>query len=299
MKHWKRLMTLFLLAALLVGGQPARAAGAATDLLLPEASGTAVKQSSKAVIDYSHAADGYVMVRFTAATSKKLKAMVIGPSSEKYTYNLTAGQWVTLPLSQGNGSYKVGVYENVTGTKYAEAAAASISVTLTDEFAPFLRPNQYVDYAPAEKTIAKARELAGSETDALKLVEKVYGYVVSNMSYDKQLAAKVSGASGYLPVLDSVLDAKKGICFDYGSLTAGMLRALGIPCKLVVGYAGKAYHAWINVWTKETGWVEKVIYFDGNTWVRMDPTFASSSKRSESIMKYIGDGSNYTPQKFY
>ena len=298
MKHWKRLMTLFLLALLLVGGQPARAVGSSTELLLPEASGTAVKQTSKAVIDYSHAADGYVMVRFTASTSKKLKAMVTGPSL-KYTYNLTAGQWATLPFTQGNGTYKVGVYENVSGNKYAESAAASVPVTLTDEFAPFLRPNQYVDYAPAEKTIAKARELAGSETDALKLVEKVYGYVVSSLSYDKQLANKVKGATGYLPVLDSVLAAQKGICFDYAALTAGMLRTLGVPCKLVVGYAGEAYHAWINVWTKETGWVEKVIYFDGSTWVRMDPTFASSSKRSASIMKYIGDGSNYTPQKYY
>ena len=32
----------------------------------------------------------------------------------------------------------------------------------------------------------------------------------------------------------------------------GMLRSQGIPSKLVVGYAGTAYHAWISVWTEET-----------------------------------------------
>lgn len=298
MKQLKRLLILLLLSVMLIGNESALAVGKDTALLLPEASGTATATTSKAVIDYSHSSDGYVMVRFTAASSKKLKAQVIGPAGT-YTYNLTAGQWAVLPLSQGNGSYKVTVNENTTGNKYAVSASASISVTLASEFAPFLRPNQYVDFTPAEKTVAKARELAGSETDALKLVDKVYSFVVTNLSYDKELANRVKGASGYLPVLDSVLASKKGICFDYGSLMAGMLRALGIPCKLVVGYAGEAYHAWINVWTKESGWVDKVIYFDGNTWKRMDPTFASSSKRSESIMKYIGDGSNYKPQKYY
>ena len=104
---------------------------------------------------------------------------------------------------------------------------------------------------------------------------------------------------GYLPVLDTVLAEKKGICFDYAALMAGMLRSQGIPCKLVVGYAGTAYHAWISVWTEASGWVEGAIYFDGTTWQRMDPTFASSGKGSESIMKYIGDGSNYTVKYLY
>ena len=146
-------------------------------------------------------------------------------------------------------------------------------------------------------TVAKAAELAGSETDALKLVEIIYDYVVKNLTYDKHLAKTVK--SGYLPVLDNVLAAQKGICFDYASLMTGMLRSLGVPCKLVVGYAGKQYHAWINVWSEETGWVDGAIYFDGSVWQRMDPTFASSGKSSESIMNYIGDGKNYTAKYLY
>ena len=46
------------------------------------------------------------------------------------------------------------------------------------------------------------------------------------------------------------------------------------------------------MWTKENGWVDGAIYFDGSTWQRMDPTFASSGKQSASIMAYIGDGSH-------
>ena len=266
-------------------------------LLLPQASGTKVQSNQKAVIDYSNTADGYVMVKYTASTAQKLKVLVKGPTTT-YTYNLAAdGAWDTYPLSDGSGSYTVGVYENVSGTKYAAVLSQSVTVTLKDEFAPFIRPNQYVDYENAPNTVAKAAELTAGKKDTLAKVQAVYKYVVKNITYDKQLAASVQ--SGYLPVLDTVLAKKTGICFDYAALMAGMLRSQGIPCKLVVGYAGTAYHAWISVWTAENGWVEGIIYFDGSTWQRMDPTFASSGKQSDAIMKYISDGKNYTAKYLY
>ena len=268
-----------------------------SSLLLPQASGTKVQSNQKAVIDYSNTADGYVMVKYTASTAQKLKVLVKGPTTT-YTYNLAAdGAWDTYPLSDGSGSYTVGVYENVSGTKYAAVLSQSVTVTLKDEFAPFIRPNQYVDYENAPNTVAKAAELTAGKKDTLTKVQAVYEYVVKNITYDKQLAASVQ--SGYLPVLDTVLAKKTGICFDYAALMAGMLRSQGIPCKLVVGYAGTAYHAWISVWTAENGWVEGIIYFDGSTWQRMDPTFASSGKQSDAIMKYIGDGRNYTAKYLY
>ena len=50
-------------------------------MLLPQASGTKVQSNAKAVIDYSNIADGYVMVKYTAATSQKLKVIVKGPKT--------------------------------------------------------------------------------------------------------------------------------------------------------------------------------------------------------------------------
>lgn len=269
---------------------------AVNDQLLPVASGTAVKQKGSASIDYSNTSDGYVMVQYGAANAKRMKVQVAGPTTT-YTYDLPASTWVTFPLSDGNGDYKVTALENTQGNKYAVLVSVSFKVTLKDEFAPFIRPNQYVDYSNATKTVKKAEELTKGVSDPLKKVEKVYDFVVKNLTYDSAKAASVK--SGYLPVLDNVLAEKKGICFDYASLMTGMLRSQGVPCKLVVGYAGTAYHAWVSVWTEETGWVEGVIFFNGTTWQRMDPTFASSSKSSEAIMKYIGDGSNYTTKYLY
>lgn len=274
----------------------AESPAAVPSMLEVMASGEKVKKNSKAVIDYSHADEGYVMVKFTAKTQKRLKAQVKGPSTT-YTYNLTAGEWDAFPLSDGDGSYKVTVYENVTGTKYSAVVSVTCDVKLKDEFGPFLHPNQYVDYANAPKAVAKAEELVKGLEMPLDKVTAIYNYVVDNLSYDKVKATTVQ--SGYLPVLDTVLTEKKGICFDYASLMTGMLRSQGVPCKLVVGYAGEAYHAWISVWSEETGWVDGAVYFDGVAWQRMDPTFASSSKRSANVMKFIGDGQNYTAKYLY
>ena len=270
-------------------------------LLKPEASGKLTQTSSRVTIDYSNTTDGYVMVK-CSGNNKKLMVQVFGPSystnSTKYTYNLNADEWTTFPLSDGNGSYKVTVYENTSGKKYASLLSASFNVTLADEFAPFLRPNQYVNYEEnAENSIAKAAELTKGIDDPLEKVEAIYKFVVNNITYDKQKAKTVQ--SGYLPVLDDTLSTGKGICFDYAALMTGMLRSQGVPCKLVVGYAGTAYHAWISVWTEETGWVDGVVFFDGSTWQRMDPTFISSGKNSTAIQKYVGNGSNYNAMYLY
>jgi len=154
-----------------------------------------------------------------------------------------------------------------------------------------------VDYSEAENTIRLAAQLTAGMTEPLDKVSAVYSYVVENISYDKKLAATVQ--SGYLPVLDDVLESGKGICFDYAALMTGMLRSQSVPCKLVVGYAGETYHAWISVYSEKDGWIDSAIYFDGLAWKRMDPTFASSGNGSKEMMEYIGDGTNYTEKYLY
>lgn len=275
----------------------AESPAAVDTMLMPEASGVKVRKNTRAEIDYSNTGDGYVMVRFTGNSSKKLKVQVIGPTTT-YTYDIKPGSsFSTFPLSDGNGSYRVVVYENTSGTMYATVLSVSTKVEVKDEFAPYLRPNQYVNYENAPNTVAKAKELVDGKEDFLDKVDAVYEFVVNGMTYDAQKAMNIQ--PGYLPELDKVLEAKTGICFDYASLMAGMLRSQGIPCKLVVGYAGSVYHAWISVYSEETGWIENAIFFDGSAWQRMDPTFASSGKSSAAILEYIGDGKNYTAKYLY
>ena len=269
---------------------------AAPPLLLAQPSGRLTKTGAEAVIDYSNTADGYVMVQYTAQTESKLKVRVQGPATT-YTYNLTPAQWTVFPLSDGSGSYQITVYRGVGGTKYVNVLSLTTQVQLTDEFAPFLRPNQYVDYNAATQAVALAAQLTKEDETPFDKVATVYDYVVGNFTYDYEKAKTVQ--SGYLPVLDTVLESKKGICFDYAAVMCGMLRSQGIPCKLVVGYAGTTYHAWISVWSEQSGWVDGVIWFDGTAWRRMDPTFASTGKRSKSVLEFINKDENYTVKYLY
>ena len=265
---------------------------------MPTAPGTKVKENNKAVIDYSNSRDGYVMAKYKATTTKELRVLVTGPSGTQYQYTLKQDKtYEVYPLSDGSGKYNIGVYEQVDGSKYAVAVSGQIDVSLTDEFAPFLRPNQYVNFTPESKVVAKAEELISGKTVLTEKIAAIYSFVVTNLKYDRERAATVK--SGYLPDVDDVLAQGKGICFDYAAVMASMLRSQGIPTKLVVGYAGDAYHAWIDVYSETEGWINAVIFFDGKEWKLMDPTFASSGGQSSAVMQYIGDGKNYTVKYLY
>ncbi len=262
----------------------------------PTAPGTVTAEKNGGTIDYSNIKDGYVMAKFKENFDKRLKVRVEGPTTT-YDYNLKLNEWATFPLSDGNGDYKVGIYKEASGGKYSLVVSATFNATLTDEFAPFLRPNQYVNYTNAVNTVAKAKELTKNQSTALEKLAAIYDFVVGNFAYDDDLAATVE--SGYLPDVEAVLASKKGICFDYAAIMAAMLRSQGIPCKLIVGYAGDVYHAWLSVYSQEDGWIDGAVFFDGKNWSRMDPTFASTGGNTEEIKKYIGDGSNYLAKYFY
>lgn len=270
---------------------------AKTVIYRTEASGEKVKENDLGIIDYSHTEDGYVMVKYKSITKKKRKVQVETPHGDTYTYTMKSKGYEVLPLTAGNGTYKVTLYVNVSGSSYATLLSATINVTLSTSFAPFLRPNQYVNYNKKTKVVKKAASLTKKSKSDLAKVKKVYNYVVKQYKYDKKKAKTVQ--SGYIPNLDKIYKQKKGICFDYAAVMTAMLRSQGIPTKLVIGYTGNAYHAWISVYAKKKGWITGAIYFNGKKWQLMDPTFASTGKSSKSIMKYIGNGKNYKAKYSY
>jgi len=254
-------------------------------------------------IDASNAADGYIKVRYLDETTKKLK-VIIEKGSVQYTYDLNnKGEYDTYPLQMGDGSYKVRVFENISGDKYATKQTVSINVKLKDQNAPYLVSSQLVNFTDTSETVKKAHELTEGKTTDIEKVDAIYDYVISNIVYDNEKAKTVK--SGYLPVIDEILKSNKGICFDYSSVMAAMLRSESIPAKLVTGYSSNlsAFHAWNEVYTKETGWIVlNEMYFDGEQWKLMDSTIASSAKQSNSprVMEYTNKliDSKYYTKKF-
>jgi hypothetical protein len=259
------------------------------------ASGEAVFDGSGATVDYSHTADGYIMVKYEG-DNPKIKVQIAFAGQEPYTYDLPGNtDFQAFPLSQGNGNYTVSVFLNVGGDKYSTAASQSFDVALTDEFAPFLRPNQYSNFNAQSAAVAKGAEVSKGSKGDVDTISDIFEFVTKNVDYDYEKAATVE--SGYLPNVDETLSTGKGICFDYASLMTAMMRSQRIPCKLVVGYAGEAYHAWISAYVEGTGWVDNIIEFDGAKWYFMDPTFVASGDKSDPNV--VGDGTNYNPLYYY
>ena len=263
-------------------------------------SGVTVYSNQKAAVDATNLSEGLVSIKYTGGKNVRIKVQITKTGGTTYTYNLNnTGTAETFPLTEGDGTYTIKVFENTSGTKYATAYSTSVTMKLRNELLPFLYPNQYVNYNDNSAVVSKAAEIiaAANADTPIKKVEAIYKWVTTNFTYDYDLAA--NPPVGYLPVVDSVLAAKKGICFDYSAVMASMLRSQNIPCKLVVGYAGTVYHAWINVYIQGVGWVDHYIYFDGEKWTLMDPTFISTSKGSMAIKKYVTNSANYSEKYAY
>lgn len=262
----------------------------------PVASGTVVYAGGDATIDASHIEDGYVMVKYSGNASK-IKVQILTPG-RTYNYDLnTNGRYEVFPLQAGNGDYKVRVMRNITGSSYSELYSVTLHVSLSSSFAPFLYSNQYIAYSASSAAIKKSFDLCVGASGDLAKIEAVYTYVTAHIKYDTDKAKTVT--SGYLPDVDDTLRTNKGICFDYAALVTAMLRAQGIPTKLVIGTVapGDLSHAWNLIYTKEKGWIAVKIYFSGGTWKLMDATFGASM--GQGIEDYIGNGSQYTELRVY
>ena len=263
--------------------------------LVPTASGIIVYSNSLASIDASNTSEGYVMVSYKG-NNPKVKLQITGSNGVTYTYNLHTGGYETFPLSTGSGTYKVAVYENVTGNQYSTALSQNINVNITNTFGPTLYPNQYVNFNAGSKVVSKAMTLASGCSNDLEVVTSIYNYVTSNITYDHNKAATVQ--SGYTTNVDEILTSNTGICLDYAAVMASMLRSQNIPTRLEVGYAGTAYHAWISTYITDVGWINGIIQFDGVNWSLMDPTFAANTSE-QALKSFIGNGTNYKTKYIY
>ena len=261
-------------------------------VLSPSADGKDIYKCDAATVDASNVSEGYLIAAYKGK-NKKVKLQITGPDQVTYTYNLHGGSEV-FPLPAGDGAYKTEILENITGTKYAAILSENIPVKLSSQFGPYLYPNQYVNFNEKSLAVAEAVRLSEPANSDLDVVSAVYSYIISNFTYDYEKSAEVS--SGYLPDVDTVFQAKSGICFDYASVMATMLRSQGIPTRLEVGYMGEEYHAWLSIHIRDSGWINGIIEFDGKNWELLDPTFAATSS---SPKDFIPENSKYITKYVY
>ena len=233
-------------------------------------SGTTTLKNNGCEIDTSKASSGTIRVRQNGSTTKVKVLVYFNGSSKYYQYTIpTNNTWTSIPLQSGSGTYKVRFMKQVNGTSYTQMYSVTFQVGMQNANSAYLNPSQYVVYNSSSACVTKAKSLvAGAGSDAQK-VSRIYSYIVNNISYDYNKMNNLP--SGYLPNPDSTLSSRKGICFDYAALMAAMLRSQGIPCKLVIGNADGAYHAW------------NMVYVNGS-WQLYDATYGAAGQRASSYV---------------
>lgn len=246
------------------------------------------------MIDVSHASLGYVAA--SAQNASRLK-LLVAKDGVKRNYDLPGdGTPISVPLTMGDGTYDVQVMQNTEGDRYVSINGTTVDAVLASEFEPFLRPNVFCDYDADSACVAKASELAAGARNEGDVLRSIYTWIAENISYDTEKAERLADATGYVPDPDATLAEGKGICFDYVSLGAAMLRSLGIPTKIVTGYVSpdNIYHAW-NLVYLDGSWRSVEVSVDPDTWTRIDLTFAAAGGSG----KYVEDAKEYTDRYTY
>lgn len=253
----------------------------------------AAVQGPGCAIDVSHVSQGYAAA--TGVSGARLKLQVKN-GDNSYNYDMpTDGTPIFVPMNMGNGTYTLRIMQNTSGSNYAELLSATAGVGLDSPFEPYLRPNVFCSFDDGSAAVRKAREItAGCATqgDALRAI---CNFIIDNVSYDTAKAERLSSSSGYVPNPDATLSSMSGICFDYASLGAAMLRSVGIPTRIVTGYVSPNdfYHAWIMVYIDGT-WHTAQFSVNPGEWSRVDLTFASTGGGA-----YVGDGVGYQDRYVY
>lgn len=237
-----------------------------------------------AAIDKSQTSKGVLVVSLTDFSGKTIKAQV-AKGSEKYTYTLTRSV-SNLPLQMGTGEYKISVLENIAGDKYIPLVTDTVSIASLDEKEVFKASIPIIEYSASTKAVPAFKKLTDEQTAELDKINAVYNNIINNYSYDFDKAASIK--TDYVPVIDDVYEAKKGVCYDYASLMSGVLRSLGIPTKLVMGYRSEVdgYHAW------------NVILI-GDAWIHVDTTYDAQVINAGKTPTMKKDESKITILKIY
>jgi transglutaminase-like putative cysteine protease len=124
-----------------------------------------------------------------------------------------------------------------------------------------------------EPLYRQARELIGDEATPYVAAATLETWFRSEggFVYDEQ---PVQPLSSEPPLVDFVLRGKAGYCQHYAGAMAVMLRLLGIPARVAVGFTSGEYDDGKGEWTvtdhNAHAWVE--VYFPRYGWLPFDPT---------------------------
>lgn len=132
------------------------------------------------------------------------------------------------------------------------------------------------------QTVALAQGWLGEGLAPPQIIERALGYFRDNDFYYTRQPPLLDTD----PVDDFLFNTRRGFCEHYATSFVTLMRAAGVPARVVTGYQGgesnslgnylivrqSSAHAWAEVWLEESGWL------------RIDPTSNIPIERVEEVV---------------
>ena len=133
------------------------------------------------------------------------------------------------------------------------------------------------------RTVRLAQTLRGEHPDEMEYVRAVLDMFTRQEFYYTLTPPKLADDS----VDDFLFTTKRGFCGHYASAFATLMRAAGIPARVVTGYQGGTFNRFADYWivrqSDAHAWTE--VWIEGRGWLRIDPTSVIAPSRVEHDLR--------------
>ncbi len=216
-------------------------------------------------------------ISYAIDEQKKIEyTVMLEPHGRRWLYSLES-------LIAKDGLYKVTrelqvITSEVINNIYSYSMSSNLQVMNKALYAQESKKNLLLPQGLNKKTIALAKQLrreAGG--DAVAFANLVWHYFNANgFTYTLTPPLLANNAMD-----DFIFNSRRGFCEHYSSAFVYLMRAAGVPARVIVGYQGGTFnpvddymivrqsdaHAWTEIWLDDRGWT------------RVDPTAAVSPDR--------------------
>jgi len=223
------------------------------------------------------------------------------PQDEKKTVNERGHEVITATWVRPPKTIDVRLSFNALNTTQLKAIDTGVPFPLKDipeDIRYYLKATEQVQ-SDDERIRKLARELTQGVTTEFDAVQRVLSYVIDHVRY-------VTPPAQYDALYS--LKAGKGNCQNFSHLAAALMRAEGIPVRIVNGITlnrafdlkreggvltfkmGQGRHSWIEVWFPDLGWVpfdpQQTAMFVSNRYIRIETGIDNNETVNDGLMRW-------------
>jgi transglutaminase-like putative cysteine protease len=139
---------------------------------------------------------------------------------------------------------------------------------------------------------ALAEKVSAGESNPYDKAAAITDYLRANLQYSLAVPAPPEGQD---PVAWVLFDYKRGFCNYYASAEVLLLRSVGIPARLAVGFAQGEMHNGVYVVRRRDAHAWPEAYFPGYGWLEFEPTVSQAPLVRPDLATEVG-GPSFNPR---